>query len=45
MDPCPVFQGPGICAPNIGIIPCARVDCPKVGVPPDGKVVDVKVLL
>jgi hypothetical protein len=45
MDPCPEFQGPGICAPGTGTVPCARVDCPKMGVPPDGKVVDVKVLL
>jgi hypothetical protein len=45
MDPCPEFQGPSICAPGAGIVPCARVDCPKMGVPPDGKAVDVKVLL
>jgi hypothetical protein len=45
MDPCPEFQGPAICAPDAGIVPCAGVDCPKIGVPPDGKVVDVKVLL
>jgi hypothetical protein len=45
MDPCPEFQGPTICAPGAGIVPCVGVDCPKMGVPPDGKVVDVKVLL
>jgi hypothetical protein len=44
-DPCPEFQGPGICAPNAEIVPCSRVDCPKMGVPPDGKAVDAKVLL
>jgi hypothetical protein len=40
-DPCPEFQGPGICAPSAGIVPCAGVDCPKIGVPPDGKAADV----
>jgi hypothetical protein len=45
MDPCPEFQGPAICAPGTGIVPCARVDYPKMGVPPDGKAVDAKVLL
>jgi hypothetical protein len=45
MDPCPKFQGPAICAPGTGIVPYAGVDCPKMGVPPDGKAVDVKVLL
>jgi hypothetical protein len=45
MDPCPEFQGPAICAPDVGIVPCARVDCPKMGVPLDGKAVDAKVLL
>ena len=45
MDPCPEFQGPAICAPGAGIVPCAGVDCPKMGVPLDGKVVDAKVLL
>jgi hypothetical protein len=45
MDPCPEFQGPGICAPGTGIVPYAGVDCPKMGVPPDGKEVDEKVLL
>ena len=44
-DPCAEFQGPGICAPNAGIVPCAGVDCPKMGVPPDGKAADVNVLL
>jgi hypothetical protein len=45
MDPCAEFQGPSICAPDAGIVPCAGVDCPKMGVPPDGKAVDAKVLL
>jgi hypothetical protein len=45
MDPCPEFQGPSICAPSAGIVPCAGVDCPKMAVPPDGKAVDAKVLL
>jgi hypothetical protein len=45
MDPCPEFQGPSICAPSAGIVPCASVDYPKMGVPPDGKATDVKVLL
>jgi hypothetical protein len=44
-DPCPEFQGPGICAPDAGIVPYTRVDCPKMDVPPDGKEVDAKVLL
>ena len=44
-DPCPEFQGPTICAPDTRIVPCTGVDCPKMGVPPDGKVVDAKVLL
>ena len=44
-DPCPEFQGPAICAPGAGIVPCAGVDCPKMGVPPDGKVVDAKVVI
>ena len=44
-DPCPEFQGLGICAPDAGIVPYARVDYPNMGVPPDGKAVDVKVLL
>jgi hypothetical protein len=39
MDPCPEFQGPAMCAP------CAGVDCPKMGLPPDGKETDEKVLL
>jgi hypothetical protein len=34
-DPCAEFQGPGICAPSAGIVPCVGVDCPKIGVPPD----------
>jgi hypothetical protein len=45
MDPCPEFQGPGICDPDAGIVPCVGVDYPKMGVPPDGKSVDAKVLL
>jgi hypothetical protein len=45
MAPCPEFQGPGICAPGAGIVPCTRVDCPKMGVPPYGKALDAKVLL
>jgi hypothetical protein len=45
MNPCPEFQGPVICALGAGIVPCSRVDCPKMGMPPDGKAVDVKVLL
>jgi hypothetical protein len=32
-------------APDTRIVPCARVDCPNMGVPPDGKVVDAKLLL
>jgi hypothetical protein len=45
MDPCPEFQGPAICPSSAGIVPCAGVDCPKMGVPLDGKAVDVNVLL
>ena len=45
MDPCPEFQGPGICAPGAGIVPCAGVDCPNMVVTPDGKAMDAKVLL
>ena len=45
MDPCPEFQGPAICAPCTGIVPCAGVDCPKMGLPPDGKATNEKVLL
>jgi hypothetical protein len=45
MDPCPEFQAPAMCAPCVGIVPCAGVDCPKMGVPPDGKEVYEKVLL
>jgi hypothetical protein len=45
MDPCSEFQGPAICAPSAGIVPYTRVDCPKMGVPPDEKAVDAKVLL
>jgi hypothetical protein len=45
MDPCPEFQGPAKCAPVVGIVPCVGVHCPKMGLPPDGKVVDEKVLL
>jgi hypothetical protein len=45
MDPCPEFQGPTMCAPCAGIVPCVGVDCPKMGFPPDVKVVDEKVLL
>jgi hypothetical protein len=44
-DPCPEFQGPAVCAPDAGIVPYVGVDCPKMGVPPDGKAVDEKVLL
>jgi hypothetical protein len=44
MDPCE-FQGPGICALGTGIVPCAGVDCPNMGVPPYGKAVGVNVLL
>jgi hypothetical protein len=45
MDPFPEFQGPAICSPGAGIVPCVGVDYPKMGVPPDRKAVDVKVLL
>jgi hypothetical protein len=45
MDPCPKFQGPAMCAPCTGIVPCAGVDCPKMGFPPDGDAADEKVLL
>jgi hypothetical protein len=34
-----------MCAPYTGIVPCVGVDCPKMGLPPDGKVTDEKVLL
>jgi hypothetical protein len=45
MDPCPEFQGLVICAPYVGIVPYAGVDCPKMGFPQDGKAVDDKLLL
>jgi hypothetical protein len=45
MDPCPEFQGPAMCGPSVGIVPCTGVDCPKMGLPPDGKEEDEKVLL
>jgi hypothetical protein len=45
MDPCPEFQGPGFFSPSAGIVPCAGVDCPKMGAPPDGKAMDAKLLL
>jgi hypothetical protein len=45
MDTCPEFQGPAMCAPYEGIVPCAGVDCPKMGLPPVEKVVDENVLL
>jgi hypothetical protein len=45
IEVCPGFQGPGICAPGAGIVPCAGVDYPKMGVPLDGKAVDAKVVL
>ena len=44
-NPCPEFQGSAICAPSTGIVPCTRVDYPIMGLPPDRKVVDEKVLL
>jgi hypothetical protein len=34
-----------MCAPCTGIVPCAGVDCPKLGLPPEGKVADEKVFL
>jgi hypothetical protein len=34
-----------MCAPCAGIVPCAKVDCPKMGLPPVGKVMDENVLL
>jgi hypothetical protein len=42
---CPEFQGPTMCAPCVGIVPCAGVDCPKMGLPPYGKATDEKVFL
>jgi hypothetical protein len=45
MDPCLEFQGPAMCTPCAGIVPRAGVDCPKMGLPLDGKVTDEKVLL
>jgi hypothetical protein len=45
LDPRPEFQGPGMFAPSVGIVPCAGLDCPKIGVPPDGKALGVRVLL
>jgi hypothetical protein len=45
MDPCLEFQGPAMCAPCAGIVPCVGVDCPKIGFPPVRKVADEKVLL
>jgi hypothetical protein len=44
-DPCPEFQGPAMCAPCVGIVPCAGVDCPKMGLPPVGKEAQEKLLL
>jgi hypothetical protein len=34
-----------MCAPCARIVPCAGVDCPKMGLPPVKKVTDEKVLL
>jgi hypothetical protein len=34
-----------MCAPCIGIVPCAEVDCPKMGLPLVRKVVNETVLL
>jgi hypothetical protein len=34
-----------MCPSDAGIVPCAGVDCPNMGVPPYGKAVDAKVLL
>jgi hypothetical protein len=45
MDPCPEFQGLGMCAPCAGIVPCTGVDCPKMGLPPDENAADESVLL
>jgi hypothetical protein len=45
MDPCPKFQGPTICVPCAGIVPCTGVVFPKMGLPPNGKEVDEKVFL
>jgi hypothetical protein len=50
MDPCPEFQGPEAeevprFAPCAGIVPCIGIDCPKLGLPPIGKVADKKALL
>jgi hypothetical protein len=50
MDPCPEFQAPGAeevpgCAPCVGIVPYIGIDCPKLGLPPVGKVADDKFLL
>jgi hypothetical protein len=44
-DPCPEFQGPARFPPYAGIVPCIGVDCPKMGLPPIGKMTDEKVLL
>jgi hypothetical protein len=34
-----------MCAPCVGIVPYAGVDCPKMGLPPVRKEADEKVLL
>jgi hypothetical protein len=44
-NPCLEFQGPAMCAPYAEIVPCTRVDCPKMGLPPVGKEADENVLL
>jgi hypothetical protein len=44
-DPFPEFQGPSMCAPCAGIVPCTGVDCPKMGLPLVGKAADENVLL
>jgi hypothetical protein len=48
-DPFPEFQGPAVeevprFPPCVGIVPCIGVDCPKLGLPPVGKVTDEKAL-
>jgi hypothetical protein len=45
MDPCPELQGPAMCAPCAGIVPCTGVDCPKMGLPPVEKEANENVLL
>jgi hypothetical protein len=50
MDPCQEFQGPDVeqvpgCSSCAGIVPCIGIGCPKLGLPPVGKLAYEKVLL